>query len=848
MANNLIDGATEAFDQLTQNLGETTKTYLSLEKIIPNVTDLLVDQANDIRTLNKELGRGSSLAADFRKEVIQVSKNIGISSRETLRLVESTKEYHQGITDSTESTLKFSKASGVSINVIGKLSAKLNILGNVSSDTHQKMYENILAVREAYGLTSEQIDEVTDVLTDYAVTTQASDEQMERASITAAKFTSALTSVGIEAGRVTDILKGMIDPDKLTDNLVLMNKMGISVSDMISGDPMAKLEGSLDNLKQIGQEIANIAKTNRLQANEIAKVYGLTLQEATLLSELDTSEKALNTQKKLDEYRNETATLVNSLEALRDSITGRLAELINYALRGFEKLEGSLGLFHKGIGAIGTLIIGKFLVGKLKDGFLNLFGLAAKKFTSSIGDYLVQVENRSKIKAGEMAGLTPKSGGNDKSDNYGFGYNYGIRAAKKRDDYDRYRINNNIKKELNGGEIISSLQNQNEQLNALLIQYSGLRTKAEKWAFEKKYGPVDGEGGIKTRLSGVENLLKSTSSIYGYDDDLTAKITSYRNSNDKNKGTTATHVATRFLKNVGIDATAFGINASNNKEVAEIISNANNTKEALTGLYDFFKQKNMGEQVLEVKEALIKLDDKVAKSAEEINGAKEAIRANEQIIEGRGKGTFGNRLRAIRDGILTNIGTSFLKFKDSVISSFKALPMNLLKGFGKTLKIGGIAMLAGIGTKFMASLSKNEKFQKSMETITEKIGVIFDGLVKAAEPIIEPLANAVISIFNFIQPAIDWLSKLIGKVANFLGGKLDKNVSNISSNVSTISDSYKQEDLKTMIGGAAVLDETNKNLLAKLDDIYYKVVDVTKKQDIAAETSIAIAQQGQSGT
>lgn len=820
MANKILEGSEETFESLTSSLNETAKTYLGLEKIIPRVIDLFVDQADDVRMLNKELGSGSRLASEFRKEILQVSTTLGISSRETLRLVEATKEYHQGVTDSTKATLNFQKATGVSIGILGKLTAKINILGNISKEANEQMYTNILSVREAYGLTDNQIEDIIVTLTNYAVATQASDEQIVRASTSLSKFTSLLTSAGIEADRVSEILDGMLDPDRMLDNVVLLNKIGISVNDMVSGNPIEKLEGSVDKLKELGQEIANIAKTNRLQASELAKVYNLTLQEAIQLSELDTSEKALNTQKKLEEYRNETTSLIKSLDAFKERLMGGIAMFINPILKGFESLEGSLGTFSKGLVSIGTLLVGKFILGKLKEGVMSLFGEAAKKFGVTMGEYLTKVQDRAGAKAADMAGLTPKLGGRSVG-NYGWGLTYSAKSGLRRDEYNRRTRLTNRNGEVDSGEIINAIEAQKDQLNMRVIQYAGLKTKEEKTAFEGTFGAIKD---ITAQLNKLKDVLEETNK--GYNADLTERVTSFKNSKEENKSKTATHLAMGFLKSAGINAESFGIDASNNKQVAEIISGSNNIKDALTGLYDFFKEKNMGEQVLKVSEALSKLDDQVIATTNQLENAKNVLKSGEKISEGKVGSTFGNRIRMLGKGIITDIGTVLYKVRDTL------RPTNLLKGLGKGLKFGALGLLGGVGVKFMASLSKNEKFQESMTTISEKISTIFDGLVAAVEPIIEPVANAIMGIFNFLQPAIDWLSKIIGKITGLFGGVLNKSVSSISKNVTTISDSYKQEDLKTMVAATALkYDKGSDSLAVQMGDVVNLITGISKKID-----------------
>ena len=830
MANNLIDGASDAFDELTGNITRTAETYLSLEKIIPNVIDLLSDQAGEIRKLNRELGNGSNFAADFRKEIDKVSANIGISSRKTLDLVNATKEYHQGITASTESTLKFQKASGVSIDIIGKMTAKINVLGNVSSKTYDAMYENILAVRDAYGLTSSQMDDVIGLLSDYAVVMQASDSQMERATTVMSKFTSALTSVGIASERVKEILNNMVDPDRLNDNLVLMNKMGITVNDMISGDPMTKLEGSIDNLKQLGQEISEIAKSNRLQANEMAKVYGLTLQEAIMLSELDTSEKALNTQKKLDEYRNEMATMVESLNSFKQAVIGNIAGIINPIMKGFESLEGKLGLFSKGLVTIGTMLVGKFILGKLKDGIMSIFGQAAKKFGETVSGYLIQVENRSRMKTTDAAKLTPKAA--DMLDQkYGFGYDFAIRAQRRNEAASQRFIKPEQK--MTAGEIIemnSSLVNRLFALEEEGKKLTGSRLRA----FENKYGGVENMRAARQNLTSSGIFTGSS-----FDESLTGEIGKFSRNKGAVKNKAAESIIDKLSSNERFSFLGdFAKTQEDKNAVAEVIAGSNGYREALVNLETFFREKGLIDQIEKTTEALGAFDEEIVNSYTRNTEAKRAIKEANMTLDGNGIGAnpLGNRFRAIGRGITENISAFAKDLSGNLKKAFHGVfnflkPSNLLGILGKGLKIGGIGLLAGAGAKFMSSLSKNEKFQETMTTITETIGKVFDDIVKSMEPVIETMANVVTAIFNVLQTPINWIVKAIGGISRLIGGVLNKTVSNISDNVATISDTYKQEDLRTMQLAVGGYNSTNDAILSKLDGISYMIEGVHKRQD-----------------
>ena len=155
----ILDSIGNGLDDMLGTLSDTAKKYVSLEEIIPSVNDLLISQAKDFKVLNKELGNGSKLSSQLRGEFANLSKQLGVSTRDIFELTSTTKNYHQGITGLTSSTLKFVKASGASTDILGNMISMMNVLDSVSSESLEGMYEDILAVRDAYGLTQEQLDE-----------------------------------------------------------------------------------------------------------------------------------------------------------------------------------------------------------------------------------------------------------------------------------------------------------------------------------------------------------------------------------------------------------------------------------------------------------------------------------------------------------------------------------------------------------------------------------------------------------------------------------------------------------------------------------------------------------------
>ena len=817
----ILTNAAEGLDAFLGNLGNVADKYLDLEEIIPSVSDLLIDQSSEIKKLNKELGNGSKLASNLRGEFADLSKAIGVSTADILDLLSTTKKYHQGLKSSTSYTLQFMKASGASSSIVGTLSARLNILNKTSDRTFNAMYTNILSVRDAYGLTSDQIDEVLMVVDKYAVATQASNQQIEQGTIALAKFTSQLTSAGIEADKVSEILNSMIDPDQLMNNVTLMSKIGISVNDMVSGDPLTKLEGATEKLKQLGQEISEIAKTNRFQANEVAKVYSLTLEQANLLANLDTSDKALQTQKKLEEFRNEMATFADGIEALKNTIGGMISGPLSKIGAILENLGNSLGLLGKGIIGLVGIWLGKKLINALRSGLENIIGQAAKIFSKEMGRYLGAADARLKAKDADASMLSPKIAKN--AEKLGFGYNL---KAKQEEKAEAKRIKRLGKGKVDGletSEILEGLESYKKFLEDMDKKIDELPIGSTKrQALEEKF---------KQRGAALEKYSKL---MENYGDVLNPKfkgseqLKNYKNARGGGiQGAAKNLVSATLGDDLFSKSDAFK-NEDAQKGIANVLKEGDfkTQKEALEAIKDFLNNSNFDgahEGVKAINEELQNMES-TAKNAQE------AMEEATDTLEGMAEAAKGDK---------APLGSRIKSFVQGGLNSIKDIAGKALIGGAAGLAIGiGSKIIGGIGEKFTESLQKNEKFQESMEKISGKINEIFDNIVAAFEPIMEPLTNFIVGVINFIQPAIEGIVGVLGGIFSIFG-KNTKKVENISESVATIEDSYKKEDLKTMYRLEGAYDTDNDAIIALLGKVVYKIDDVTKNQKENTNVQVA---------
>lgn len=800
-----INDTLEGLTDLTDHLQDTAENYLSLEKIIPGVIDLFVDQSKEIRNLNKELGQGSKSISAFKASIAAMSGQIGVGTRETIELLNTTKKYHQGLNETTAATLKFVKASGASSDILGNLTSKMKIMGVVSEETLTRTYENLLSVRDAYGLTNDEVDNIISSITKYTVATQASSDQIDRATISLAKFTSQLTSAGMEAERVKEIVDNMLDPDRMADNLVLMNKLGISVNDMVSGDPIAKLEGSTEKLKQLGQEIATIAKTNRFQANEMAKIYGLTLEEATTLSTLDTSERALNTQKKLDQYRNEMANFSESIKSFKDKMVGVISGPLSIFGKVLENLGNAIGLFGRGVGGIISIHFINKLLKRIRDGLYDIVGQAAKRFGSETGKYLSQTEERSKQKMADAKAFGPKSPLREGLD-YGRTRNYKLNAERRRDEFNL--SSGRVKPgraNLSKGEMVEFLQSEMNNINNLRKYRATLvKDSEEAKIFEDTYGAkIDtfmGKFGdvMKNMLEKSENDEKIFKA-YGFDN--------WGKLSDKDKIGKFGDFEASLRKDFRINVDNFGLEKIDNNKIAELAGGSSGPKEFMDKLIEFYKvsnDPNAADYIKNITEQQEKYNNELFEQFGNINKLNEATKSYNKVLNDSKKGLLKN-VSNFFSGLRTDIVTFAMKHFN---------PMKLLLGAGS---IAGIGVISKLTSSLVSNLKQNEEVKE----VTKDISTKFSNFLENIQPAIDGVAKFISNIYSLIEGPLNSILNWTSKVANSIGTSLGKVAGNISDSVATIEDSYKEKDLREMmlVKGDFGYDAATDSIIAKIDNV-----------------------------
>ena len=312
--------------------------YLSVSTIYPEIQALLELNTN-IKMVGAQLGVASKQSAGFNTQISRLSYTSGLASDSLMKVVSSAAKYNKAIgTDMLSSAVRFSDATGVDTQKLGEFTSKMLSLGSISTKTYDEMLVKILQTRESYGLSTEATYGLMEATENYYITLGKTGDEIVKASGKMAEFISRMNSAGIETEIATDILDKMINPDKMEDNIMLMNRLGISISDMVVGEPLKNLEDVAPRLKALAQEITS--QPNRMLANEMAKMYGYTLAEMQKMTKIETDQKIIAEKKTLQEYRTQIQTAQTGLKDVMTQIVGGFTLSINNVAQELNKVVG----------------------------------------------------------------------------------------------------------------------------------------------------------------------------------------------------------------------------------------------------------------------------------------------------------------------------------------------------------------------------------------------------------------------------------------------------------------------------------------------------------------------------
>lgn len=423
---------------LFSNIKDEFFRYVGVTSIFPEATELLTLERNlkmvnvQVSGMSKNLsGLGKegtttfrnlkSSAKDYGGEIDSVVKRtadlqdamswqsviMGVSMDTMVTLTNASANYGRVLSSETSAAMAmFAEATGVSEYTLGQFSARMIASGRIQEKEARSFLTNILSVREQYSFATEDLTQLFSITEKYAKILNVTGARLKTASGDMAKFIAVIKQTGLEADFATELLEKMIDPVRAQENMVLLSKLGISMRDISFGTPMEDFTKTLPALKKIANDI--LSTPGRVVQAKMADVYGLTLEQVTMLSQMEINRAQTSREKTLEVYRKESQTAVETLENFKNSIFGIVSIGFNH----------TIGLMVRALGPFSILFAGTLLKPlKKMVGFINekLFGDVRASLTTSISsgvsDGIIEGLNESESRLvdylREVKGLTP---------------------------------------------------------------------------------------------------------------------------------------------------------------------------------------------------------------------------------------------------------------------------------------------------------------------------------------------------------------------------------------------------------------------------------------------------------
>jgi hypothetical protein len=138
----------------------------------------------------------------------------------------------------------------------------------------------------------------------------------------------------LKAGKATDTINKLLDPQRLTENVMLFNQLGININDaitaMTTGEGQAGLIDTLnDKLPELGKRVASMGMAGVQYAKSLGLDYKELLQYQNMSSEeaKKAAEKNKKEREEQDKFQKQWAQTANTWQKWANEMTNAVKEI-----------------------------------------------------------------------------------------------------------------------------------------------------------------------------------------------------------------------------------------------------------------------------------------------------------------------------------------------------------------------------------------------------------------------------------------------------------------------------------------------------------------------------------------
>lgn len=275
--------------RIAKDLAGAFLAIFSIARILETVKGLF-SLRQEMKDLSFQMFQGKIEAQELTKQITSLSAETGYAADRVATLYKELAESkvpYESLRLLTEASLRFSEATGVGQATASRLTAELTRMGRLGAKEVTNVLAEMLKAQRSFGISAANMERLSDGIlesTRRLAQMGKNAQQIEKFTAGTTKLAGAFSSVGLEAGNASDIIQKLLDPGQLENNALLMSKLGLSMSDVLSGD----LDPSdlVSRFKDLGQELKNMSGP---AASAFAQQMGMSLFDLRQMAEMDES-------------------------------------------------------------------------------------------------------------------------------------------------------------------------------------------------------------------------------------------------------------------------------------------------------------------------------------------------------------------------------------------------------------------------------------------------------------------------------------------------------------------------------------------------------------------------------
>lgn len=387
-----------AFGFLERHVGALTAGLLARGawesglRTMGELQELSLDAARALGEMNKQ--------GEIMGEVFKGASELGISYQQMAGAFKSAARFHgqmqmtnEQFMAATKNAAAFGEATGMGAERGAEMMGELVGVARTTPKELRRIQDEFIHLQRAIGFTGEELSELAKGITPIIAQIKnlgATSHDVDQLTKAVGNMAGKFAAIGKSAGEAAQFMDRMLDPERFNENVVLMNRLGISadkaLSAMMGGDTGDFLDQISDRLPDISKQIiamgpmagAAMAKQLGLQWRDLLKFQNMNSEEAKkrmdALDKERKNEEAFNEQ--LQQSIKTWQRFFISLSHQFDAIRMRFSSILGG--QNFAKMQGMFIKFaHKIMDSLEKIDIAGW-ISKILDVASNSFDILMK--------------------------------------------------------------------------------------------------------------------------------------------------------------------------------------------------------------------------------------------------------------------------------------------------------------------------------------------------------------------------------------------------------------------------------------------------------------------------------------